>query len=77
MLVAPALSNSTPVSAPLSQFRDAAYQVALAQGVEFLNLYDLIAPYATDASVWTDSRHLNQTGGDVVIRLLNNLLLKV
>ena len=77
VLVAPALSNSTPVSAPLSQFRDAAYQVALAQGVEFLNLYDLIAPYATDASVWTDSRHLNQTGGDVVIRLLNNLLLKV
>ena len=76
VLVAPALSPSAAV-APLYQYRDAAYSLALALGVEFLNLYDTVAPYAIDPSIWTDNRHLNQLGGDVAVRLLYNRLLGV
>ena len=76
VLVAPALSPTTPIT-PLWKYRDSAYAVALAQRVEFLNLYDLITPQAVDASVWTDTRHLNQQGGDIFARLLNFRLLGV
>lgn len=76
VFVAPALSPTTPVT-PLIEYRDEAYARALALGAEYLGAYDLIAPYASDAALWNDSRHLNQTGGDVLSRLINNRLMGI
>lgn len=76
VFVAPALSSSSPVT-PLSEYRDEAYARALALGAEYLGAYDLIAPYADDPALWTDSRHLNQLGGDVLCRLINNRLMGI
>jgi lysophospholipase L1-like esterase len=71
IFTAPALSPTTPVT-PLSDYRDAMYERALALNVEFFNGYDMIAPYAVDPAVGVNDRHLNETGGDVLCRLIFN-----
>lgn len=76
VFVAPALSPTTPVT-PLIEYRDEAYARALALGAEYLGAYDLMAPYASDPALWNDSRHLNQTGGDVLSRLINHRLMGI
>lgn len=74
VLVAPALSPTTPVT-PLSAYRDAMYSSALSLDADYLSAYDLIAPYADDPALWQNDRHLNQLGGDVLARLINNRLM--
>lgn len=75
---APARSNGTVVT-PQSDYRDAIYQFAIANGHEFYNDQDLFGPYAAEntAGMWVDALHKNDVGGLRTAHGVNNSLLRL
>lgn len=63
ILIAPARSNYTPLI-PLSDYRDAIYEVAQTKKAEFYNMYDDWNTYAVENAVqqWDDAAHVSKSG---------------
>lgn len=68
IVVVPPQSDGTVVT-PLSQYRDAAYEYCVTHDCEFLNALDAFGGY--NSAMWNDSLHLNQSGADMLVGLLN------
>lgn len=64
--------SNAPAVVPLSEYRDAARDVAVANNVEFLNgLDDWGAFVETDAlGLWTDALHVNADGAEIIAQSL-------
>ncbi|WP_081695094.1 GDSL-type esterase/lipase family protein [Bordetella trematum] len=65
VFVVPAQSNATP-GRPLSVYRDAAYEVAIHNGAEFLSLYDEWGDFSVmdEMGQWGDALHPSKDGGE-------------
>ncbi len=74
----PPLSGGTVVW-PQSEYRDAAYEFALSNNCEFLNLTDGFGGYARTSALglWADSLHLNDAGADALVGMLCDNLLRI
>lgn len=72
IFIIPPQSSGT-VANPLSQYRDALYQFAIDNNVEFLNLLDSWPDYATSNALglWTDTLHTNDAGAQVLVDQIN------
>lgn len=63
ILIAPAQSNSTPLI-PLSDYRDAIYEIAKLKQAEFYNMYDDWNTFTAENlnQQWADTAHLTKAG---------------
>lgn len=75
LLVAPAISSTAVTS--LVQFRTAMYELAIQNGWDFLNLYDLFGPYAQSNALgqWADTLHVSNAGARHIAGLMNSKFL--
>lgn len=76
ILVAPADSKATPII-PLTEFRDAVYEIAQAKQAEFYNMHDDWNLYDTEKlnGMWKDTLHVNEIGAyRLAIKIFNNFM---
>ncbi|EXS24379.1 GDSL-like Lipase/Acylhydrolase family protein [Acinetobacter baumannii 573719] len=76
ILVAPADSKATPII-PLTEFRDAVYEIAQAKQAEFYNMHDDWNLYDAEKlnGMWKDTLHVNEIGAyRLAKKLFNNFM---
>lgn len=76
ILIAPAQSNA-PAVIPLSEYRDAIYELAQTKKAEFYNMYDDWNTYAAENNngQWADAYHVSSKGAyRVAKKMFNNFL---
>lgn len=76
ILIAPARSNASS-SIPLSDFRDAIYEIAQEQKCEFYNMYDDWGQHSFESAngMWNDSLHVSKSGAyRIAKKLFKNFL---
>lgn len=76
ILIAPAQSNA-PAVIPLSEYRDAIYELAQTKKAEFYNMYDDWDAYSSENSngQWADAYHVSQAGAyRIAQKLFKNFL---
>lgn len=63
ILIAPAKSNATAII-PLTEFRDAVYEIAIEKKCEFYNMHDDWDSYTSENAngMWNDSLHVSKSG---------------
>ncbi|WP_198670536.1 GDSL-type esterase/lipase family protein [Oceanicella sp. SM1341] len=78
VLTTPAKTNGIAVT-PLSEYRDAAYQFALENDIEYLNLYDQMGEWAQayEQGLMRNDLHLGRAGGFVAGSILNRSFLGI
>ncbi|MDC4276373.1 hypothetical protein NQ637_18270, partial [Acinetobacter baumannii] len=76
ILIAPAQSNA-PAVIPLSEYRDAIYEVAQTKKAEFYNMYDDWDAYSVENTngQWADAYHVSPEGAyRIATKLSKNFL---